>query len=118
MNKKRNIKQYIVLVTTLFLVLLQPLHSLHHAYEDLLVDNILHSHSDDPSHEEQHHEHQDDKCAICEYTFQPYIATSIVFVPIWHNDLILKKISSLESDYFFQSFFHAFLRGPPTQFLV
>lgn len=118
MQGKLNIKHYFVLVTALFLVLLQPLHSLQHVYNDLVAhDASSHEHVD--FEKTDHHDHHKTvKCTVCEFTFQPYLLTEITFVPFHLVSNVSDQILTSEIAYYFQPNFHNYLRGPPALFLV
>ena len=119
MKGKLYIKQYLVLVTTLLLVLLQPLHALQHIYVDAVSHNFAHT---DANHEHHDHDHnqadKNVKCSICEFTFQPYLVAETVFIPHFYAVINAAPSRILNATYFFQSYFHNYLRGPPALFLV
>ncbi|UYW01216.1 hypothetical protein K5I29_12295 [Flavobacterium agricola] len=117
MKGKLNIKHHLVFITTLLLVLLQPLHSLQHVYHDWVAHSTEHAETFSENHDHDQ-EHKTAKCAVCEFTFQPYLATDIVLVPYFEQNVFSAQTIQATSNYFFQSNFHHYLRGPPTLFLV
>lgn len=117
MKGKLNIKHFFVLVTTLVLVLLQPLHSLQHVYSELLAEKANHEHVSSKQKDQSNSEHNK-KCSICEFTIQPYLVVDSIEIPSVYLPLYAQLIGTKAIQYYFQTNSHYYLRGPPTQFLV
>ncbi len=107
MKKLLIYKQYIILVTALVVVLLQPLHALEHFYNEVLTSetNKKHAHNDSLGLE--------DDCPICHFNQQPYILNDVVVFNIYTSIPQNHTIAFIAKPYDKQLFSHFYLRGPP-----
>ncbi len=116
MKSLKIIKQYIILTTTLFIVLLQPLHSFQHYYNEVLSECSSHDHKKHTT--DEHNQNHEDDCPICDFTYQPYVATDTFSFEPFSFSKLTKPYVYQTSEYISESLFHNYLRGPPAQFLV
>lgn len=107
MKKLLVYKQYIILVTTLVVVLLQPLHALEHFYKEVLSSEINNNHS----HKESLA--LEDDCPFCHFTQQPYILNDVVVFNTYTNIPRNHTIVFIAKSYELLPINHFYLRGPP-----
>lgn len=115
MKGKLNIKHFFVLVTTLVLVLLQPLHALQHVYYELTANHG--KEQVDTKHKHTDHSHSK-KCTVCEFTIHPFLVAETFCISNLDTQQVSKQYFALQTEYYLQTYSYNYLRGPPAYFLV
>ena len=100
------------MLTVLFSILFQSVHSYEHFAHD---ETISHGHSEDGKTKFQAHDHDHEKCFVCEFTLSSFIATEFTTFQPQLSQRVFTQINCSKSETpeaFSGSLFSH--RGPPS----
>lgn len=100
------------MLTVLFSILFQSVHSYEHFAHD---ETVSIGHSDDGKTKVQAHDHDHEKCFVCEFTLSSFIATEFTTFQPQISLRVASQINfpKLETPEFFSGS-HSSHRGPPS----